>query len=149
MYSYSLQLAHEKALHDLNSSELHCFVQSREIKSGGENLDHAKWEHCWNVALSELEGKRSLGHTVLLAHTIRQKVLIAWKVSLRLRCIWKTGELLAIKNRKVIIGEVSTSVALGAHRRAEEDQVLSQRRMKNNHGSHGIASIVEHPVIGI
>ena len=55
----------------------------------------------------------------------------------------------SLQNVKVVIGRVSARVSSGAHRRAENDEVFGDGRMQEEHGTHGIAGIVEDPLVTV
>jgi len=58
-------------------------------------------------------------------------------------------KLLTIKNVEVVICSMTASVTFRTDRCAKENQVFSDRRVDDVHGTHGATCIVEYPFIGI
>lgn len=51
------------------------------------------------------------------------------------------------QDRKVVVRQVDSAVALRLQGSAEEDQVLRDGRVQDDHGAHCSAGVVEEPVV--
>lgn len=89
------------------------------------------------------------GHTVLLDHSALHVVDISRVVDFSSQVTSFVRCLLTLKNVKVVIGRMSARVAFRADRRTEDDQVLGDRGVQDEHGPHSSSGIVEHPFTAV
>ena len=57
--------------------------------------------------------------------------------------------LFANQDIEVIISGMDTTVSFGTDRSTEDDQVFGDTGMDDVHGTHGTASVIEHPFLGV
>ena len=84
-------------------------------------------------------------HLVLLGDATTHEVDVAGSVALHLQRTRLERPLLADEDVEVVVGGVETRVALGAERRAKDDEVLGDARVDDVHRAHRAAGIAEHP----
>lgn len=120
----SLDLALEQVANHLAAGDARGVPQRRKVQSAGETVGEAKEQHGRDPATGVLECEAALGHLVLLGNAAVHEVDAAGRVLLRLVRARSVRPLLALEDVEVVIGRVSTRVALGAHRGAEDDEVF-------------------------
>ena len=85
-------------------------------------------------------------HLVLLGYTATHEVHVTRLVALHLQRARLERPLLADEDVEVVVGGVEARVALGAERRAKDDEVLGDARVDDVHRAHRAAGVVEHPL---
>ena len=98
---------------------------------------------------SVLHGKATLVHLVLFRRSPRQQVDISRLVPLHLERTRLECPLLADQDVEVVIRSMQSTVSLGTEGRTKYNEIFGDGRVNDVHGSHGTASIVEHPFRGI
>ena len=71
------------------------------------------------------------------------------RVPLHLQVRWVESPLFANQDIEVIISGMDTTVSFSTNRSTEDDQVFGDTGMDDVHGTHGTASVVEHPFLGV
>lgn len=142
-----LELALEKVLNHLTTSDVSRLPQGRDIEGAGQAIGEAKEQHRRDPATSVLKSEASFRHLVLLDLTTAQVVNGALGIPLGLVLARDVSLLLAVQDVEVVVGGVTTGVALGADRSTKDNQVLRDRGVDDVHGAHGSAGIVEDPVL--
>jgi len=84
-------------------------------------------------------------HLVLLRDATTHEVHVAGLVSFHFERAGLECPLLSDEDVKVVVGGVEARVALGAERRAKDDEVLGDARVDDVHRAHRAARVVEHP----
>jgi len=160
-----LELALEQVGDHLPAGDDNGAPESGEVEGAAKSVGKAEEEHGRDPAASVLEGKAALRHLVLLDLTPREPVHAARRVDLSLVLARSVDDLGARQDVEVVIGCVATSVALGADRSAEDDEVLgdawyqvsnelwreiegqSHTGMNDVHSTHCTTGIVENPLL--
>ena len=85
-------------------------------------------------------------HFVLLGYAATHEVYVTRLVALHLERTRLERPLLADEDVEVVVRGVEARVALGAERRAKDDEVLGDARVDDVHRAHRAAGVVEHPL---
>jgi len=72
-------------------------------------------------------------------------VYVSWVVDLPAEITSLVRRLLALENEKVVVGRVPPRVAFGPYGRTENDKVLGDRSVQDEHGAHSAPCIIEDP----
>ena len=70
---------------------------------------------------------------------------VSWVVDLPAEITSLVRRLLALEDEEVVVGRVPSRVAFGPYGGTEDDQVLGDRSVQDEHGAHSASSIVEDP----
>ena len=84
-------------------------------------------------------------HLVLLGDAAAHEVHVTRTVPFHFECARLERPLFADEDVEIVVGGVQARVALGAKRRAKDDEVLGDAGVYNVHGAHRAACVVEHP----
>lgn len=142
-----LELALEKVLNHLTTSDVRRLPQGRNVEGTRQAVGEAKEQHGRDPATSVLKSEASFRHLVLLDLTTAQVVDRTLGISLGLVLAGDVSLLLAVQDVEVVVGGMAAGVALSADRSTEDNQVLRDRGVDDVHGAHGATGIVEDPVL--
>lgn len=118
-----------------------------EVERRRNRVRKTERQHRGDPALSELQRPASrLGHHVLLHNTTGEVVHRTRRVLLALKVPGLVGVLRTRQDVEVVVRRVTASVALGAKRRAKEDQVFGDGSVDDVHGTHRTTSVVKDPL---
>lgn len=88
-------------------------------------------------------------HLVLLRSSPWQQVDISRFIPLHLERTWPERPLFANEDVEVIIRGMQPTMSLGAEGRTKDDEIFSNGRVNDVHGTHSTPSVVEHPFGGV
>ena len=99
--------------------------------------------------MSKLQSKTALVHLILLHRSPLQQMNISRYIYFLLNIPCTERPLLTMEDMEVIVRRVKAGVSFGAEWGAEYDEVFSDGGVDDVHGTHGTASVVEHPFLGV
>lgn len=117
-----------------------------KVERGKHGIGEPKRQHRGDPTLGELERPAALVHLILLDDATAHVIHDALGVPLLDEGMGRVRPLLALEDIEVVVGRVPAAVALGAQRRAKDDQVLGDAGVDDVHAPHGAARVVEHPL---
>lgn len=120
--------------------------ESPKVQRGKHGIGEPKRQHRGDPALGELERPAALVHLILLDDSTLHMIHDSLGVPLLDERMGRIRPLLALEDVEVVVGRVPAAVALGAQRRAKDDQVLGDAGVDDVHATHGAPGIVEHPL---
>lgn len=125
-----LKLTHQQVPNHLARGDDSRGPHGRQVEGAGDGVAEAEEHHGRDPAARVLEGEAVLGDLVALDVAADQVVDAARRVDLGRVLARLVGPLLARQDVKVVVGRVSSRVALGADGRAKNDQILGYACVK-------------------
>lgn len=129
----NLQLAPQQIPNHLSTSDPRRPPQSREVQGGRKGIGIPEAQHRWDPTSGILEGETCFIHLVLLDGAAMKMVHASLRIDFWFVGAWCVGKLGPSQDVEVIIGCVPTRVAFCAYGCTENDQILSDTCVLDQH----------------
>lgn len=140
-----LELPLEQALPHMSGCDPDGTSERLVIHCRRDGFQESEGKHAWDASLSELQCETV--KSILRLVTPNHVILFTWLENPLLDITGIVEGLLAAQDGEVVVSHVDTGVTFRADRGAKDDEVFGDRSMEENHSTHSIAGIVEHPLV--